>query len=327
MGDEDFVFDMSTGGEDRSGTFRAPGFGDSTRGRGRGGRFSGRAGRRGHGGQRGSGANGLAQTTADGRPLAVLGPAPSFMPLNLEHGILHGDGTPALLGGGRSHFTAPSTATGSDPSPARNSGRDDDPQAPVLVADAIVAAPYAEDGADDDDDDGGGGGGGGAAAGAGAGAAAAAAAAAGDVPVIRIVAASTVKAPVPKLYAQFRDVKENNRSRFCYYIWGAISAPISSVKYAESGKPWVRFGSSSKRYEVAIVNLPTSSAAWAELSKRCCWNLSLHAPYKTGGQIPLPLTPPTPYPSMPFAPPLPALLPSPISYLPFRNLPFRNPTI
>jgi hypothetical protein len=323
MGDEDFVFYMSTGGVGRSGTFRAPGFGDTTRGRGRGGRFSGRAGRRGHGGQRGSGANGLAQTTADGRPLAVLGPAPSFMPLNLGHGILHGDGTPALLGGGRSHFTAPSTATGSDPSPARNSGRDDDPQAPVLVADAIFAAPNVEDGADDDDHDGGGGGGGGGAAGAGAGAA-------DGGPVIRIVAmlpAPTVKGTGPQLFAQFRVASQNNRIRNCYYIWGAISAPISSVKYAESGKPWVRFGSSSKRYEVSIVNLPNSSTAWAELSKRCCWNLSLHAPYKTGGQIPLPLTPPPPYPSMPFAPPLPALLPSPISYLPFRNLPFRNPTI
>ena len=246
------------------------------------------------------------------------------MPLNLEHGILHGDGTPALLGGGRSHFTAPSTATGSDPSPARNSGRDDDPQAPVLVADAIFAAPNVEDGADDDDHDGGGGGGGGgAAAGAGAGAA-------DGGPVIRIVAmlpAPTVKGTGPQLFAQFRVASQNNRIRNCYYIWGAISAPISSVKYAESGKPWVRFGSSSKRYEVSIVNLPNSSTAWAELSKRCCWNLSLHAPYKTGGQIPLPLTPPPPYPSMPFAPPLPALLPSPISYLPFRNLPFRNPTI
>ena len=110
----------------------------------------------------------------------------------------------------------------------------------------FFAAPYAEDGDDDDHHDGGGGGGGAAAAGAGA--AAVAAVAAGDVPVIRILAkllASTVTCPF--LYAQFRVASQNNRIRNCYYIWGATSAPISSVKDAESGKPWVRFGSSSKQ--------------------------------------------------------------------------------
>ena len=80
-----------TGGEDLLGNFRAPGVGDTSAYSGRGGRFRGRAGRRIYGGHSGGAASGRAQTTAGGRPLAVLGPVPPPVPLNRDHEIVHGD--------------------------------------------------------------------------------------------------------------------------------------------------------------------------------------------------------------------------------------------
>ena len=84
----------------------------------------------------------------------------------------------------------------------------------------------------------------------------------------------------PKLYTTFRSAACDNNVVECFYIWGATSAPISAVKDANTTKPWVSFGSSTRRNGVTIVK--RGDVRWAELDKRCPWHVCVVAPASAG---------------------------------------------
>ena len=84
-----------------------------------------------------------------------------------------------------------------------------------------------------------------------------------------------------KLFTTFRSAAYHNNVVECFYIWGATSAPISAVKDANTSKPWVSFGSSTRRNGVTIVK--RGDVRWAELDKRCFWHVCVEAPASVGG--------------------------------------------
>ena len=89
------------------------------------------------------------------------------------------------------------------------------------------------------------------------------------------------RARAAKLFSTFRNKQDRNLIVQCYYIWGATSAPLASVQDGTSSSPWVRFGFSPRRYEVAIVS--SNGLSWAELDARCPWHVALSAPTSVGG--------------------------------------------